>query len=77
MVARDSLRWLAAGLVVGCGLAVVVASGARAMLFGLAPSDPVALIAAAAMLGVSGAVATIVPALRASRLRPTSALREE
>jgi len=77
LVARDSLRWIGAGLVLGGGLAVVAANAARSMLFGLAPTDPTALIIAAAMLALSGAAATIVPALRAARLHPTGALREE
>jgi ABC-type lipoprotein release transport system permease subunit len=47
------------------------------MLFGLAPTDPLALVAAGAMLATTGIAATIIPALRAGRLQPTSALRED
>jgi ABC-type lipoprotein release transport system permease subunit len=59
----------------GALLAVLTATAARSMLFGLAPTDPVALVAAAVTLAATGAIATVIPALRAARLHPTSALR--
>jgi ABC-type antimicrobial peptide transport system permease subunit len=76
MVARRSIVWLAAGLAGGSLLAVLVATAVRSMLFGLAPTDPWALAAAVLALGVTGAVATFVPARRAAHLAPTTALRE-
>jgi predicted permease len=76
MVACRSLAWLAAGLAAGGVLAVVAATAARSMLFGLAPTNPLALVAAAVSLGAAGAAATIIPAMRAAQLPPTSALRE-
>ncbi len=75
MVAAQSLGWVGAGLGAGVLLAVLSATAARSMLFGLAPTDPVALVAAAATLAATGAVATVIPAFRAARLHPTSALR--
>jgi putative ABC transport system permease protein len=77
MVARRSLAWLAAGLAAGAVLAVAAATTARSMLFGLAPTDPLALVAAAVALGAAGAAATMIPAMRAAQLAPTSALRED
>jgi predicted permease len=77
MVARRSLAWLAAGLAAGAVLAVAAATAARSLLFGLAPTDPLALVAAAVALGAAGAAATIIPAMRAAQLPPTSALRED
>jgi ABC-type lipoprotein release transport system permease subunit len=47
------------------------------LLFGLAPRDPVTLAAAAALLAIVALVASLTPALRASRLDPTRALRAE
>jgi hypothetical protein len=75
MVAGQSLGWVGAGLGAGALLAVLTATAARSMLFGLAPTDPGALVAAAVTLAVTGAIATVIPALRAARLHPTSALR--
>jgi ABC-type lipoprotein release transport system permease subunit len=55
----------------------MASSAAKAMLFGLAPTNPAALVAAIAILAATAAAATIIPALRAGRLQPTSALRED
>jgi putative ABC transport system permease protein len=77
MVARRSLAWLAIGLTAGGALAVAAAMAMRSMLFGLAPTDPLALAAAGLALGLTGAAATLIPAQRAARLHPTSALRED
>jgi predicted permease len=77
MVAGQSLGWVGAGLGAGGLLAVLTATAARSMLFGLTPTDPLALVAAAVTLATTGAAATIIPALHAGRLQPTSALRED
>jgi putative ABC transport system permease protein len=77
MVTRRSLGWLAAGLAAGGALAALAAGAAQSMLFGLAPMDPTAFAAAGLALGVTGLLATLVPAARAARLHPTSALRED
>jgi predicted permease len=77
MVAAQSLGWVGAGLGAGVVLAVLAATTARSLLFGLAATDPLVLIAAAVTLAATAAVATVIPALRAGRLHPTSALRED
>jgi ABC-type lipoprotein release transport system permease subunit len=48
-----------------------------ALLFGVGPSDPVTLAAAAAALLAVAFAASAFPALRAMRTDPVSALREE
>jgi ABC-type lipoprotein release transport system permease subunit len=47
------------------------------MLFGLGAADPVALIAACAILAAIAAAASYIPARRASRVDPMVALRYE
>lgn len=76
MVAGRSIAWLAAGLVVGTVAAVLVATTVRSLLFGLAPTNPLALAVGVLALGLTGLAATLVPARRAARLHPTTALRE-
>jgi len=49
----------------------------RAEQFGLTPTDPLSFIAAGAVLLVVGALATYLPARRASRVDPMIALRAE
>jgi ABC-type antimicrobial peptide transport system permease subunit len=57
--------------------ALAAARSAQALLFGLTPHDPATLVTAAAALAVIAALASYVPAVRASRLEPTEALRDE
>jgi ABC-type antimicrobial peptide transport system permease subunit len=77
MVMREAGMLLVAGVVVGTGLAIAAARTAATLLFGLHPSDPGTLAIAAAALGAIAMLASYLPALRAARLEPTDALREE
>jgi ABC-type antimicrobial peptide transport system permease subunit len=77
MVMREAGMLVAAGVVVGLLLAVAAARAATALLFGLSPGDPLTLATAAGGLGLIAMLASYLPALRASRLEPTEALREE
>jgi putative ABC transport system permease protein len=77
MVMREAGILLAAGVAVGLLLSVAAARAATALLFGLHPGDPSTLAMAAGGLGLIAMLASYVPALRASRLEPTEALREE
>jgi ABC-type lipoprotein release transport system permease subunit len=45
------------------------------MLFGVGSRDVVAFLAAAGVLVFAAAAATVIPALRATRIDPSSALR--
>jgi len=77
MVMREASLLLGAGVVVGLVAAVAAARTASTLLFGLSPGDPSTLLMAAAGLGVVAMLASYLPALRAARLEPTEALREE
>ena len=77
MVMREAGVLLIAGVVVGTALAIAAARTAATLLFGLHPGDPATLAMAAAGLGAVAMLASYLPALRASRLEPTEALREE
>jgi len=61
------------------GLATAIAMGrlATAVLFGVKPSDPAALAAAAVILCAVSIAATYIPARRAARVDPVIALAEE
>ena len=77
MILREAALLVAAGAGAGLGLAAVAARSARALLFGLGPHDPATLIAAGGSLAVISLLATYVPAFRAARVDPMSALRDE
>jgi predicted permease len=77
MVLREAGALLGVGLVAGTLLALMAAQSARALLFGLEPSDASTFATAAAALAAVSALASFLPALRASRLEPTAALRAQ
>ncbi len=66
---------------IGCGLGAVLFIGAAQfgskLLYGLRPSDPLTLSAAAVLLILVSLAASFIPAMRAARLQPMTALREE
>jgi putative ABC transport system permease protein len=76
-VLSDAGRWLAWGLGVGLALALVLTPLVASMLYGVAPRDWATFLAVSALLTAVGLAASIVPALRASRVDPLTALRAE
>jgi putative ABC transport system permease protein len=76
VVRRGSLQ-LVIGAVIGFGLAYTIANGVASLLFQVSPADPVTFIAAGLMLVGIAQLATFVPAIRASRVDPLTALRNE
>jgi putative ABC transport system permease protein len=65
------------GIVIGAGLTLAGGSAAGSLLYGLKPRDPVTMILAVIILAAIGLAASFIPARRASRLDPMSALRYE
>jgi predicted permease len=76
-VLGENGRLIAAGLVVGTGLALLVTAAARGLLFGIEPRDPATMTAAAAALGALALCASAIPARRAARIDPSSTLKDE
>jgi predicted permease len=77
MVLRDSLRMVGAGIVVGLPCAYAVGRILKTSLFQMEPMDPqTAGLSFVALLGVA-LLAAWVPARRASRIDPMSALRRD
>jgi putative ABC transport system permease protein len=66
---------VAGGLVLGLALALAGSRVMASLLYQVAPSDPVTYVAAGTLLVVVGALACYLPARRASRVDPTTALR--
>jgi predicted permease len=77
VILRQTMYVLAMGVTLGIAFALAAGRGAASLLFGLQPSDPLALLGAAGFLIVIALVASYVPAWRASRIDPAIALRYE
>jgi predicted permease len=77
MILLDALFLLAVGIVFGLGLAVALGKAAGSLLFGVKPADPITLGLAVALLAAVAAVASYIPARRASNVDPMVALRHE
>ena len=77
MVLRESLLLVLVGLLLGVPTALAAGRLVSNQLFGLNPSDPLTLVAAATLLTVVAALAAYVPARKASRVNPLIALRYE
>jgi predicted permease len=77
LVLREAVWLLGVGLVFGIAIALAAGRFAASLLFGLKPYDPVSMIAGVALLAIVTLGASYFPALRAARLDPMSALRDE
>jgi putative ABC transport system permease protein len=77
MIMGEAGILLVLGVMVGGALALVAARAATSLLYGLKPHDPLTLALAVLVLAVVAAAASFLPAHRAARLDPMTALREE
>jgi ABC-type antimicrobial peptide transport system permease subunit len=77
MIMREVLLVLAVGVVIGVPAAMGLSRLVRSQLYGLTPYDPGTLVGATVVLAAVACLAGLIPALRASRIDPTQALRYE
>jgi putative ABC transport system permease protein len=76
LVMREGGVITVTGVMVGLTAGLLAARSLSAVLFGVPPSDPWSLMAAAAILGATAMAACYVPARRASRVDPSRTLTE-
>ena len=77
MIARDAAFAVAPGLALGLAAYAACSRAVAALLYGVAPWDAVSVACAAACLVAVSLAATLVPALRATSIHPSQALRSE
>jgi len=77
MLVRRSLLLAGIGVAAGSAIALGLARLASSLLYGITPHDPISYAVAAAVLLVAAVMAGSIPALRAARVDPVTALRSE
>jgi ABC-type antimicrobial peptide transport system permease subunit len=77
MILRDSLWMVGGGVLIGTPTAYAVGRYLESLLFGLKPLDPTTASLALLALIVIAGMASLLPARRAARVSPLTALREE
>jgi predicted lysophospholipase L1 biosynthesis ABC-type transport system permease subunit len=77
IVVRHGLTHVVSGLAIGIAVAVLATRGLSALLYHVAPADPMTFVAVPIVLALTGVVAAWIPAVQASRADPAIALRGE
>jgi ABC-type antimicrobial peptide transport system permease subunit len=77
LVYRHSVRLIAMGLAAGIGGALWLTRLLQSQLYGVTPNDPATFVAAAVLLTLIALAACGIPAWRAMRVSPITALRYE
>jgi len=77
LVLRGALRLIGVGLLVGVPTAVALAQLLRGALYGVRATDPVTLVGVPLLLTMIALLASAIPARRATRVDPLTALRRE
>jgi putative ABC transport system permease protein len=72
---QDGFKLTAVGLLLGLASAAAAARAMRQMLFGIGPFDAVSFAGMAAVLLIAAALATFIPARRATKVDPMVVLR--
>ena len=75
-VLRQAGFVLGAGLIAGTIGALVLGRWLTSLAFGISPSDPRIIVAAAVVLTMTGLLAAWVPSRRAARVEPKYAMQE-
>jgi putative ABC transport system permease protein len=77
LVVRQTVRLVAIGAALGLAGALLLGRALTSLVFEVRPSDPMTLSVVTVVLVLVALAATLVPALRATRVAPLVALRRE
>jgi ABC-type antimicrobial peptide transport system permease subunit len=77
LVVQEGLTLAAWGTGLGLAAAATLTRAMSALLFGVTPHDPAAFTTGALVLLVIASAASALPAIRATRVEPNTALRAE
>jgi predicted permease len=77
LVVREGMKLVAVGVLIGLGGGLAGARSLAAFLYGVSTTDPATFVGTVAVLGTVALVACAIPARRAIRVSPVTALRQE
>jgi ABC-type antimicrobial peptide transport system permease subunit len=77
IVMREGLLLALLGIAAGLAIALAATPRIAPLLYQVSPADPVSIAGAALFLIVVAVLASLIPALRATRVDPIRALRQE
>ena len=77
MILRRGLLLALSGIAAGLALTLAATPQLAPLLYRVSPADPVSILGAAVFLSVVAVLASLIPALRATRIDPIIALRQE
>jgi predicted permease len=77
LVLREGMRGPLIGVAIGLGAALAVTRVLSSALYGITPTDPMTYVGVTLLLLAVACVACLVPAVRATKVNPITALRRE
>ena len=77
LVVSQGVKLTVVGLALGLAAALMMTRVLSGLLFGVSTSDPATFAAVAVFLGAVALIASYVPARRATRIAPVTALRHQ
>jgi putative ABC transport system permease protein len=77
LVVSEGMKPALLGVVIGVVGALALGRVLASLIYGVSATDPITFAAVAALLCLVALMASIIPALRATRIEPTRALRDE
>jgi putative ABC transport system permease protein len=77
LIMKNGLTLVLAGILIGIGSAIGLTRFLATLLFGVEPTDGVTFVVVSVTFFVIAVVAALIPAIRATRVDPVTALRSE
>jgi len=77
LVVADGMKPTLIGVAIGIAGALALNKVVAKLIYGVSPTDPATLAAVALLLATVGFLASVIPAIRATKVEPMTALHEE